>query len=48
MIEPQGSCWSDFPPHPLLTPSLDDPVDESEVEPEVQVCIIFTHTYFVC
>ncbi len=27
---------------------IDDPVDESEEEPEVEVCIIFTHTYFVC
>jgi hypothetical protein len=27
---------------------IDEPVDKTEEEPDVSVCIIFTHTYFVC
>jgi hypothetical protein len=28
--------------------TIDETVDEVEEEPEVEECIIFTHTYFVC
>jgi hypothetical protein len=28
--------------------TIDESVDETEEEPEVSECIIFTHTYFVC
>ena len=31
----------------LINGLIDDPVDEPEEEPDVQVCMIFTHTYFV-
>ena len=26
---------------------IDEPVDQTDEEPEVEVCMIFTHTYFV-